>query len=32
MEIRFTIKEESKKLQQEAFLKFSPAEHVINFL
>lgn len=32
MEIRFTTKEESKKLQEEAFLKLSPAERVINFL
>ena len=32
MEIRFTIKEESKKLQEDAFLKLSPAERVINFI
>ena len=32
MEIRFTTKEESKKLQEEAFLKLSPVERVINFL
>ncbi len=32
MEIRFTTKEESKKIQEEAFLKLSPAERVINFL
>ncbi len=31
MEIRFTTKEESKKLQEEAFLKLSPSERVINF-
>ena len=31
MEIRFTTKEESKKLQEVAFLKLSPVERVINF-